>query len=167
MAALCLAASHMTGSTRRALEAERTLQYGGGNPLRAEAVCGGGRQTVALGWAERRTGIIGRGAPSACSGRKRWAARQPQGAEALRQRADAQAPPAPTCRPRCTSTRLTAKAALEALRAQGDGEALLPSPRTRAAGRNRLGLRWRKVGKATPHKKRKETDAICAKIKKG
>jgi len=39
----------MTGPTRRAFEAEMTLKYCGGNPLRAEAVFGWGRQTVALG----------------------------------------------------------------------------------------------------------------------
>ena len=44
-----LAASHMTGSPRRAFEAEMTLKYCGGNPLRAETVFGWGRQTVALG----------------------------------------------------------------------------------------------------------------------
>ena len=49
IADLRLAASHMTGSPRRAFEAELTLKYGGGNPLRAEAVFGWDRQTVALG----------------------------------------------------------------------------------------------------------------------
>jgi len=39
----------MTGSPRRAFEAELTLKYGGGNPLRAEAVFGWDHQTVALG----------------------------------------------------------------------------------------------------------------------
>ena len=40
IADLRLAASHMTGSTRRAFEAEMTLKYCGGNPLMAEAVFG-------------------------------------------------------------------------------------------------------------------------------
>jgi hypothetical protein len=91
IADLRLAASHMPGPTRRAFEAEMTLKYGGGNPLRAEAGFGWGRQTVALGVAERRTGLRGLGAPSACSGRKRWEERQPQVAAALRQLADVQA----------------------------------------------------------------------------
>src|SRR5215510_12210408 len=56
IADLRLAASHMTGPTRRAFEAEMTLKYCGGNPLMAAAVLGWGRQTVAIGLAERRTG---------------------------------------------------------------------------------------------------------------
>ena len=71
IADLRLAASHMTGPTRRAFEAEMTLKYCGGNPRMAEAIFGWGRQTVALGLAERRTGIICLGAQSAFSGRKR------------------------------------------------------------------------------------------------
>ena len=46
---LRLAASKMTGPKRRAFEAEMTLKYCGGNPLRAETLFGWGRQTVALG----------------------------------------------------------------------------------------------------------------------
>jgi DDE family transposase len=160
IAALRLAASNMTGPTRRAFEAEMTLKYCGGNPLMAAAVFGWGRQTVALGWAERRTGIMCLGAQSACSGRTRWEERQPQVAEALRQLADGQAQPDPTFRTSLTSTRLTAKAALEALRAQGYREALLPAPRTMAEVLNRMGFRVRKVVQAKPQKKSKETDAI-------
>ena len=59
----------MTGPTRRAFEAEMTLKYCGGSPLMAEAVLGWGRQTVALGLAERRTGILGLGAQG-CIGKK-------------------------------------------------------------------------------------------------
>src|SRR4029453_5030435 len=55
---LRLAASQRTGAKRRAFEAEMTLKYCDGNPLMAEAVFGWGRQTVALGLAERRTGIM-------------------------------------------------------------------------------------------------------------
>jgi hypothetical protein len=166
IADLRLAASNMTGPTRRAFEAEMTLKYCDGHPLRAEAVFGWGRQTVALGLAERRTGIMCLGAQAACSGRKRWAERQPQVAEALRQLADAQAQQDPTLRTSLPYTRLTAKAALEALSAQGYGEELLPAPSTMAEVLKRLGFRLRKVVKAKPQKKIKETDAIFAHIKK-
>jgi len=143
-----------------------TLKYCGGNPLMAEAVFGWGRQTVALGLAERRTGIMCLGAPSAFSGRKRWEERHPQVAEALRQLADAHAQQDPTFRTSLTYTRLTAKAALEALREQEYREELLPSPSTMAEVLNRMGFRLRKVVKAKPQKKIKETDAIFANIKK-
>ena len=96
IADLRLAASNMTGPTRRAFEAEMTLKYCGGNPLMAEAVFGWGRQTVALGLAERRTGIMCLGAPSAFSGRKRWEDTHPQVAEALRRLAESHAQKAPT-----------------------------------------------------------------------
>ena len=65
-----------------------------------------------------------------------------------------------------TYTRLTAKAALEALREQGYSEAQLPSPSTMAEVLNRMGYRLRKVVKAKPQKKIKETDAIFDNIKK-
>jgi hypothetical protein len=87
-------------------------------------------------------------------------------AEALRQLAEAHAQPDPTFRTRWTYTRLTAKAALEALREQGDREEQLPSPSTMAEVLNRLGFRLRKVVQAKPQKKIKETDAIFDNIKK-
>jgi hypothetical protein len=96
VAALRLAASTMTGPTRRAFQAEMTLKYCQGNPLQAETVFGWGRHTVALGLSESRTGIIGRGAQAACSGRKRWEDQHPEGAAVLRQLAKAHAQPDPT-----------------------------------------------------------------------
>ena len=92
--------------------------------------------------------------------------RQPQVAEALRQLADGQAQQDPTFRTSLTYTRLTAKAALEALRAHGYREELLPSPSTMAEVLNRMGYRLRQVVKAKPQKKIKETDAIFDNIKK-
>ncbi len=166
IADLRLAASKMTGSARRAFEAEMTLKYCEGNPLMAEVVFGWGRQTVALGLAERRSGIICRGAQSAFSGRKRWEEQHPQAAQALRHLADAHAQQDPTFRTCLTYTRLTAQAALKALREQGYNEEQLPSPSTMAEVLNRLGYRLRKVVKAKPQKKLKETDAIFDNIKK-
>ncbi len=161
-----LAASKMTGPKRRAFEAEMTIKYCEGNPLTAEAVFGWGRQTVALGLAERRTGSICLGAQSAFSGRKRWEEQHPQVAQALRQLAEAHAQQDPTFRTSLTYTRLTAQAALNALTEQGYREDQLPSPTTMAEVLNRMGFRLRKVVKAQPQKKIKETDAICDNIKK-
>jgi hypothetical protein len=141
IAALRLAASKMTGPKRRAFEAEMTIKYGAGNPLMAEAVCGWGRQTVALGLAERRPGSLCLGAHSAFSGRKRWEAQHPHAAPSLRQLAEAPAPQDPTFRTSFTSTRLTAPAALNALTAQGYREGPWPSPTTMAEGLKRMGLR--------------------------
>jgi hypothetical protein len=132
----------------------------------AEALFGWGRQTVALGLAERRTGMMCLGAPSTFSGPTRWEEQHPQGAPALRQLAEAHAQQDPTFRTSLSSTRLTAQAALKALRDQEYGEAQWPSPRTMAEVVNRMGFRWRKVVKAKPQKKITETDAIVDTIKK-
>jgi hypothetical protein len=94
-----LAASKMTGATRRAFAAEMALPYGGGNPLLAETSCGWGRHTVEVGLAERRTGSLCLGAPSAFSGRNPWEDTPPEAAEALWRLAAAHAQPAPTFRP--------------------------------------------------------------------
>jgi hypothetical protein len=166
IADLRLAASKLTGPKRRAFEAEMTLKYCAGNPLVAETLFGWGRQTVALGLAERRTGILCLGAQAAYSGRKRWEERQPQAAEALRLLAETHAQQDPTFRTSLAYTRLTAQAALNALREQGYSEDQLPAPSTMAEVLNRMGFRLRKVVKAKPEKKLKETDAIFNNIQK-
>lgn len=166
IADLRLAASKMTGATRRAFQAEMALKYCGGNPLLAETIFGWGRHTVEVGLAERRTGILCLGAQSAFSGRKPWEDTQPEAAEALWRLAEAHAQQDPTFRTTLAYTRLTAQAALEALRAQDYSADQLPSPSTMAAVLNRLGFRLRKVVKAKPQKKIAETDAIFANIEK-
>ncbi len=166
IADLRLAASQMSGPKRRAFEAEMALKYCGGNPLLADTLFGWGRQTVALGLAERRTGLMCLDAQSAFSGRKRWEDQPPQEAVALRQLADAHAQQDPTFRTSVPYTRLTAQAALQALREQGDSEEQLPSPSTMAEVLHRMGFRLRKVVKAKPQKKLKETDAIFDNRKK-
>ena len=166
IADLRLAASKLTGPQRRAFEAEMTVKDCDGNPLLAETVFGWGRQTVSLGLAERRTGIICLGSQSAFSGRKRWEELHPQAAQALGQLAEAHAQQDPTFRTCLTYTRLTAQAALQALKEQGYRADQLPSPSTMAEVLNRMGFRLRKVVKAKPQKKIKETDAIFDNIKK-
>ena len=162
IADLRLAASKMTGPTRRAFQAEMTLKYCGGNPLLAETIFGWGRHTVEVGLGERRTGLMCLGAQAAFSGRKRWEDRHPEAAAALRRLAEAHGQQDPTFRPPLAYTRLTAKAAREALRAQGYSETQVPAPSTMAEVLNRLGFRLRKVVKAKPQKKIAETDAIFA-----
>jgi len=166
IADLRLAASNLTGAKRRAFEAEMALKYCGGNPLQAEFTFGWSRRTVALGLAERRSGIICLGAQSAWSGRQRWEEQHPEVAASLRQLAEAHAQQDPTFRTTLAYTRLTAKAAREALRAQGYSDAQLPSPSTMAEVLNRMGFRLRKVLKAKPQKKIAQTDAIFDNVQK-
>src|SRR5262249_54946567 len=89
-----------------------------------------------------------------------------EAADALRRLAEAHAQQDPTFRTTLAYTRLTAQAALAALRAQGYREDQLPSPSTMAEVLNRLGFRLRKVVKAQPQKKLKETDAIFDNLEK-
>jgi Rhodopirellula transposase DDE domain len=166
IADLRLAASKMSGPKRRACEAEMTLKYGGGNPLRAETIFEWGRHTVALGLAERRTGSMCLGAQAACSGRHRWEDEHPEAAEDRRRLAAAHAHHDPTFRTPLADTRRTAKAALEALRTQGYPEDQLPAPSTMAEVLNRMGCRLRKVVQATPQKKIAETNAIFDHLEK-
>jgi hypothetical protein len=166
IADLRLAASKMSGPKRRAFEAEMTLKYCWGNPLLAETPFGWGRHTVEAGLAERRTGIICLGAQSVFSGRHCWEDVHPEVAAALRRLAEAHAQQDPTFRTTLAYTRLTAKSALAALRAQGYRKDQLPAPSTMAAVLNRMGFRLRKAVKAKPQKKIAETDAIFANIDK-
>ena len=93
---LRLAASKMTGAKRRAFMAEMALKYCGGGARLAETVFGWGRETVEVGLAEKRTGLICFGAQSGYCGRQRWEERQPGAAAALRQLAEAHAQQDPT-----------------------------------------------------------------------
>src|SRR5688572_27059096 len=83
IAALRLAASTRRGPKRRSLEAEMTLTDGDGKPLKAKAGFAWGRQSVALGLAEARSGLSCLGGRSAFRGGKRGAAYPPQAAQAL------------------------------------------------------------------------------------
>lgn len=166
IADLRLAASHMTGATRRAFQAEMTLKYCEGNARRAEAVFGWGRQNIEVGLAEKRTGIVCLSLHAPFSGRPRWEEQYPQAAAALIELALAHSQQDPTFRTTVSYTRLTAKTAIEGLRQRGIEEAALPAPSTMAVILNRLGFRLRHVVKSKPLKKMPETDAIFDNVKK-
>ena len=161
---LRLAASRLKGAERRAFMAEMTLKYCEGRARLAEGVFGWGRETVEVGLAEKRTGIVCVGAQSAYCGGQRWEAQYPEAAAALCRIAEAHAQQDPTFRTPVAFTRLTAAAACEALRAEGFRGAQVPARGTMARILNRLGYRLRKVVKAKPQKKLKETDAIFENI---
>ena len=131
---LRLAASKMTGAARRAVQAEMRLTYCRGSARLAETLLGWSREAVAVGVAKHRPGMTCLGAQSAWRGRNRWEEHEPEAAEALRQLAEAHAQHDPTVRTTLASTRLTAQAALEALRAHGVSEDRLPSPSPIAEG---------------------------------
>jgi hypothetical protein len=163
---LTLGGLHNDGTDTTGLAGGEGLAIWWGAPWLAATILGGGRHTVEVGLAERRTGSRCRGAHAACSGRQRWEDTQPEAAAILARLAEAHAQQAPTLRPTLADTRLTAHAALEALRAPGYGTDQGPSPRTRAPGRTRLGFRLRPGGQAKPQKKLAETEALFENIKK-
>ncbi len=72
-----------------AFQAEMAIKYCRGSARQSERVFGWKQTAVALGLAERRTGITCVGAQSAHSGRKPWEEKYPSAAEALRQLAEA------------------------------------------------------------------------------
>lgn len=147
-----LAVSKMHGAERRAFQAEMVLKYCGGSARLGETIFGWGRQTITLGLAEKRTGILCLGAQSAFCGGKRWEVQHPEVAQALRELAEAHAQQDPTFNSTIAYTRLTAAAAIAQLKAQGFSQEQLPSPSTMAVVLNRMGYRLRKVVKAKPKK---------------
>lgn len=160
-----LASSLMTGAKRRAFQAEMALKYCKGSARLSETVFGWKRQTVALGLAEKRSGLTCVGAQSFLSGSKRWEEEQPSAAETLRQLAEAHAQQDPTFESTIAYTRLTAAEAIIQLRVQGFRSDQLPAPSTMAEILNRMGYRLRKIVKAKPKKKLPETNAIFDNIK--
>jgi hypothetical protein len=69
---LRLSARKLSGSKRRAFQAEMTIKYFNGSARLAESRTGWNRSSVAMGLGERRTGVICIGAQSAFWGNKRW-----------------------------------------------------------------------------------------------
>lgn len=149
---LRLAASKMKGAARRSYQAQMTLKYCDGNARMAERVFGWGRDTIEVGLAEQRSGILCVGAQAGYSGSKRWEQKHPEAAAALRVLAEAHAQQDPTFESTVAYTRLTAQQALEQLRQQGFGSEQLPAPSTMAVILNRMGYRLRPVVKAKPQK---------------
>ncbi len=150
---LCLAASKMTGASRRSFQAQMCLKYCGGSARNAESTFGWGRQNVQVGLEERRSGIICVGLQSAHSGAKKWEELYPSAAQALREIAEAHAQQEPSFKTSIAFTRLTASEAIAQLRSQGFESEQIPAPSTMAVILNRMGYRLRKVLKAKPQKK--------------
>lgn len=152
IADLCLAASKLRGVERRSFQAEMTLKYCKGSARMAERVFGWGRESVEVGLAEKRTGIVCIGAQAISGGAKRWEERQPEAATALRELAEAHAQQDPTFQTSIAYTRLTAQEAIAQLQQQGFVDEQLPALSTMAVILNRMGYRLQPVVKAKPQK---------------
>lgn len=150
---LRLASSKLLGAARRNFQAEMTLKYCGGSARHAETVFGWGRNNVALGLAEKRTGMTCIGSQAGFGGRKRWEEDFPEAAATLQEIAEAHAQQDPSFLTMIAYTRLTAAEAIRQLRQHGYLEFQIPAPSTMAEILNRMGYRLRPVVKAKPQKK--------------
>ena len=153
IADLRLAASIMTHKERRLFVAEMALKYCNGSPRKTESLFGWGREMVAMGLGEKRTGIHCIGAQSSFSGKQRWEERHPDAAKILCELAEAHAQQDLSFVTEIAFTRLTAKEALKHLKKKGFSEDELPANGTMAKILNRLGYRLRPVEKVKPKKK--------------
>jgi len=154
------AARKLTGSRRRAFEAQVTLDYLDGRARVAETVLGWSRATVTLGLHELRTGITCVERFSA-RGNRRSEEKQPQLERDIRSLADRQSQQDPKFQSPFLYTRMSAKGMRQALMDQkGWTTEDLPCEKTIGNILNRLGYRLRRVQKAKPVKKVRQTDAI-------
>src|SRR5256885_15915187 len=82
---LRLAASKMTGASRRAFQAEMTLKYCRGSARLAETILGSSRAAVEVGLAEHRTGTLCLSGQAAIRGRRHRGEQGPGADEGRRQ----------------------------------------------------------------------------------
>lgn len=154
------AAQKLTGAKRRAFQAQGVLDYLNGSARRAEAVFGWSRRTVILGLHELRTGLTCVDNTSA-RGNRPTEEKRPQLAEDMRFLAEPHSQVDPKFQSSFCYTRMTAKAMRQALidkQSWQDGQ--LPCENTIGNILNRLGYRLRRVQKAKPVKRVRETEAI-------
>jgi len=154
------AAQKLTGAKRRAFQARVALSYFNGSARRAEAVFGWSRRTVILGLHELRTGITCVDNMSA-RGKRRTEDKWPQLAEDMRSLAEPHSQVDPKFQSPFWYTRMTAKAMRQALIDQKSWQhGQLPCENTIGNILNRLGYRLRRVQKAKPVKRVRDTEAI-------
>jgi len=154
------AGKKLTGAKRRAFQAQVTLDYVDGSARRAETVFGWWRETVKKGLDELRTGIPYEDRFSD-RGNRKTEEKLPQLEKDLRSLAEPESQVDPKFQSPFLYTRMTAKAMRKALIAvKGWKDEILPCENTIGNILNRLGYRLRRVQKAKPLKRVRETDAI-------
>lgn len=160
---LLKAASRLTGHQRRLFQAEVTLALCDGSPRRAERRFGWGRENVATGLAELRTGIrCLEDFPA--RGRARWEDLHPELARLVRDIAEPRTHADPGLKSERRYTTLSAAEVLAELRARAGEGVELPAERQVREILNRMGYRLKRVRKGKPLKKTPETDLIFANV---
>ena len=154
------ASKKLSGSKRRAFQAQVAIDYFDSKSRLAERVFGWDRNTVELGLHELRTGLACIGNFKA-RGNKKEEEKKPQLEVDICHLAEPESQVDPKFQSDFKYTRITAKAMREALiTKKGWQDEALPSEKTIGNIMNRLDYRLRRVQKAKPIKKVKETDAI-------
>jgi len=154
------AAKKLTGTKRRAFEAQVTLDYFDAKAYLAEQAIGWDRKTIALGLNELRTGIVCVDNFKA-RGNKKTEVKNPQMEVDIVALAEPQSQTDPKFQTLFKYTRITAKGMRIALIIEKNWtDKDLPCEKTIGTILNRLGYCLRRVQKAKPLKKIPETDAI-------
>jgi hypothetical protein len=158
------AAQRLTGHQRRLFMAEVTQGLCSGSARRAEGRFGWGRETVTKGLQELQRGV--RCVENfAARGRPRWEKKNPQLAKDIRALVEPHTQADPELKSERCYTNLSAAEVLKALQTKkGYAEKDLPKERTMRLILNRLNYRLRRIQKAKPLRKTKETDAIFANV---
>jgi len=154
------ASKKLSGSKRRAFQAQVAIDYLDSKSRLAERTFGWDRNTVELGLHELRTGFVCIGNFKARGNRKEEE-KKPQLEVDICHLAEPESQVDPKFQSDFKYARITAKAMRETLiNKKGWKDENLPSEKTIGNIMNRLGYRLRRVQKAKPIKKVKETDAI-------
>ena len=160
------AASKLTGVKKRAFQAQVALDYLDGSARRAETVFGWSRRTVVLGLNERRTGITCLDNVTA-RGNRKTEEKLPQLKQDICFLAEPESQTDPKFQSPFKYSRMTAKAMRRALIEQrGWKDDDLPCENTIGNIMNRLGYRLRRVQKARPLKRVRQTDAIFENVRR-
>jgi hypothetical protein len=158
------AARRLKSHERRLFQAEVAAQLCGGNPRAAERRFGWGRDAVATGLSEAARGVRCVERFSA-KGARPSEQKDPQMAADIRAIVEPRTQADPELKSSRRYTNLSAAEVLQALKGRfGYAEDRLPSERTMRDILNRLGYRIRRIQKAKPLKKTKDTDAIFANV---
>jgi len=158
------AARRLKGQQRRLFLAEVATELCDGNPRQAERRFGWGRDTVQKGLHEARQGI--RCVEDfAARGRQRSEDKDPQLAADIRALVEPHTQADPELKSPRRYTNLSAAEVLQALKGQkGYTDQELPKERTMRDILNRMNYRVKRIQKAKPLKKTKQTDAIFANV---
>jgi Rhodopirellula transposase DDE domain len=158
------AACRLKGHQRRLFQAEVATELCGGNPRAAERRFGWGRDAVATGLHEASQGI--RCVEDfAARGARPSEEKDPQLAADIRAIVEPCTQADPELKSLRRYTNLSAAEVLQALKDQhGYADDRLPGERTMRDILNRLGYRLKRIQKAKPLKKTKDTDAIFANV---